>query len=53
MNRLLERRQTDLADGTCCTPFFEYTGPENHIVTRYRTPELTLLAARRITARQY
>lgn len=35
------------------TPIFEYTGPENRVVLRYETPQLTLLASRRINEGVY
>ena len=51
--RLLEAVRTDPDDGAPCTPCFEYIGPDNQIVIRYKHNRLVLLAVRRITDGKY
>ena len=53
LDALLERTRTDPADGAACTPCFEYIGPDNQIVIRYRESRLVLLAVRRIGDGRY
>ena len=53
LEALLAKVRTDPTDGARCTPCFEYIGPNNQIVIRYRKDELVLLAVRRIDDGQY